>query len=44
MTNVAANDAGDYKCTAVMTVKPELKDEAILSVEVICKVFKFFLL
>ena len=44
MTSVAASDAGNYKCTAVITVKPELKDEAMLSAEVICKVFKFLLL
>eukprot|EP00112_Aurelia_sp_Birch-Aquarium-sp1_P025100 Seg8185.1 transcript_id=Seg8185.1/GoldUCD/mRNA.D3Y31 product="Protein sax-3" protein_id=Seg8185.1/GoldUCD/D3Y31 len=35
ITSVAASDAGDYKCIAVITAKPELKDEAMLSVEVI---------
>eukprot|EP00112_Aurelia_sp_Birch-Aquarium-sp1_P004418 Seg15.5 transcript_id=Seg15.5/GoldUCD/mRNA.D3Y31 product="Neural cell adhesion molecule 2" protein_id=Seg15.5/GoldUCD/D3Y31 len=28
-------DRGDYKCTAVITPKPELKDEAIVSVDVL---------
>ena len=30
-------DAGDYKCMAVITPKPELKDEAKVSVEVLSK-------